>query len=679
MFTLGSHKGMLARCANIALGGFLLIAATTLPADGQQKDKGKTRPAGAPARSAPAVKKDAPRTPPPAARTAPTENRSQQRTPAVNTPVPGGRSGNARSEGARSNANSNANKSGNAPNRMGGRSSTPAPGRQRETPPSVSRESTPARGNTGMQPKSAPGRTNERVGSAPASAGRERNVNRPPDRGNPAVQPGRTNERVGSAPAGAGRDRNLNRPEDRRVAPGTQPAGRGDVRRDARDAPRPGINRDQRGNVEAFRSKSGSEVRLRRDGGVSTVRSGDMTIRHGAGNSRRIVVERKDRTIISANRAGHGFVQRPFASRGHEFVNRTYYEHGRSYSRYYRPYNFHGVMLNGYIPNRFYSAGFYGWAYQPWSSPVYFGWGWMNAPWYGYYRGYFAPAAYYTSPGFWMADYILSVQLAAEYADRGQAAPLYGAVPLSPAVRQAIASEVDQQLALERAEAQALARNDLPDPSAGFPRLLSDNNPHVFVVGNPLDVADAAGNPCFVSRGDVLRLTAPLPAEASFAYLEVIAAKPGSCGIGATVSVSLEDLQDTYNQMRETISQGLEELRSRAGKNGVPRLPKDAGGPKPASFVAGAPPPDPQVAAELTQQVEAADRIDQEATKEAAQARDVTGETVEPITITLGQTIEEVVALMGNPKQIVKLGNKEIYVYADMKITFVGGKVGNVE
>jgi len=631
MFTLGSHKGILARCASIALSGFLLIAATAVPADGQQKDKGKTQPAGAPARSAPTVKRETPRTPPPAARTAPTENRPQRRTPAVNTPAPAGRSGNARNEGARANAN----KSGDASKTMGGRSSTPAPGPQRGTPATVSREPNPARGNTGMPPKPA---------------------------------------------ANAGRDRNANRPADRRVTPTPQPGGRNDGRRDARNTPTPGANRDQRGKVEAFRSKSGSEVRLRRDGGVSTVRSGDMTIRHGAGNSRRIVVERKDRTIISANRAGHGYVQRPFASRGHEFVNRTYYQNGRPYSRYYRPYSFRGVMLNGYVPNRFYSAGFYGWAYQPWSSPVYFGWGWMNAPWYGYYRGYFTPAAYYVSPGFWMADYILSVQLAAEYADRTQPAPLYGAVPLSPAVRQAIASEVDRQLALERAEAEALARNDLPDPLAGFPRLLTDNNPHVFVVGNPLDVADAAGNPCVVGRGDVLRLTTPPPADANFAYLEVIAAKPGSCGIAATVSVTLEDLEDTYNQMRETISQGLEELRSRAGKNGVPRLPKDAGAPKPASFVADAPPPDPQVAAELAQQVAAADRVDQEAAKEAAEAqtRDVTGETVEPITITLGQTVEEVVALMGNPKQIVKLGNKEIYVYADMKITFVGGKVGDV-
>ena len=494
---------------------------------------------------------------------------------------------------------------------------------------------------------------------------------------NPAAGRDSSGSRVGS-------DRETNRPADHRVPPVTA-EGRGDVRRDGRRDPKvdtrgpsSGITRDQRGKVEAFRSKSGSEVHLRPNGGVSAVRSGDMTIHHGAGNSRRIVVERKDRTIISANRAGHGYVQRPFASRGHEFVNRTYYQNGHAYARYYRPYGFHGLTLNSYVPTRYYAAGFYGWAYRPWSSPVYYGWGWMNAPWYGYYRGYFTPAAYYTSAGFWLADYILSVELAADYADRGQAAPLYGAVPLSPDVRQTIASEVERQLALERADAEALARNDLPDPLAGLPRLLADNNPHVFVVSSPLDVTDTSGNLCVASRGDVLRLATAPPPDANFAYVQVIASKPGGCRIGSTVSVSLEDLQDTYNQMRETISQGLEELRCQAGKDGVPRLPKDVGGPIPASFVADAPPPDPQVAAELAQQVQAAERVDQEASNEATLAH-ANEAPAEPVTIELGQTIEQVMTLMGNPKQIVNLGGKQIYVYADLKITFVGGRVTNVE
>jgi hypothetical protein len=50
-----------------------------------------------------------------------------------------------------------------------------------------------------------------------------------------------------------------------------------------------------------------------------------------------------------------------------------------------------------------------------------------------------------------------------------------------------------------------------------------------------------------------------------------------------------------------------------------------------------------------------------------------------PKTIALGQTKDEVVGIFGQPKKIANLGAKEIYYYPDMKVTFVNGKVSNVE
>jgi hypothetical protein len=47
--------------------------------------------------------------------------------------------------------------------------------------------------------------------------------------------------------------------------------------------------------------------------------------------------------------------------------------------------------------------------------------------------------------------------------------------------------------------------------------------------------------------------------------------------------------------------------------------------------------------------------------------------------IALGQTIQQVVAIMGQPKQIVDLGAKKVYTYQDLKIVFVNGKVNTVE
>jgi hypothetical protein len=48
-------------------------------------------------------------------------------------------------------------------------------------------------------------------------------------------------------------------------------------------------------------------------------------------------------------------------------------------------------------------------------------------------------------------------------------------------------------------------------------------------------------------------------------------------------------------------------------------------------------------------------------------------------TIKLGQTPEEVVAILGLPEKKVDLGTKLIYTYKDMKIVFVDGKVADVE
>jgi len=51
----------------------------------------------------------------------------------------------------------------------------------------------------------------------------------------------------------------------------------------------------------------------------------------------------------------------------------------------------------------------------------------------------------------------------------------------------------------------------------------------------------------------------------------------------------------------------------------------------------------------------------------------------EPQEIHLGQTIDQVVSTLGKPMKTVDLGAKQIYVYKDLKITFVNGKVSDVQ
>jgi hypothetical protein len=51
----------------------------------------------------------------------------------------------------------------------------------------------------------------------------------------------------------------------------------------------------------------------------------------------------------------------------------------------------------------------------------------------------------------------------------------------------------------------------------------------------------------------------------------------------------------------------------------------------------------------------------------------------QPATIQMGQSIDEVRASLGAPEKIVDLGKKQIYVYKDLKVTFLDGKVADVQ
>ena len=455
-----------------------------------------------------------------------------------------------------------------------------------------------------------------------------------------------------------------------------------------------GITRAADGKPESFRGRDGSEARFRRDGSVHEVRAREMTIIHGPGGSRRIVVERVDHSRIVAYRGGYGYVQRPFLYRGHEFAGRTYFYRGRPYALYYQRYPYRGVFLEGYRPYRYYGNAFYGWAYNPWRSPVRYSWGWAGDPWYGYYGGYFTPYPSYTSASFWLTDYLIAASLQQAYQQRldSQAAAFApansgGGVVLTPEVKQAIADEVQGQLALENSESRTVASGgDVDINSSGLPRILAEtspSHPHVFVVAGSLEVTDATGQECDLTEGDVLRLSTAPPPDATSASLQVFASKNQSCPRGAWVSVGLADLQEMQNHMRASIDQGLQELQ--AHPNGLPAPPPASVISVQASFAQIAPPADPNVSNELQQQAREADTAEQGVLNEvklednSGSVSDSSIPSKSPVQISLGQTIREVVAALGDPKQVVNLGSKRIYVYPDLKITFVDGRVTDVQ
>lgn len=51
----------------------------------------------------------------------------------------------------------------------------------------------------------------------------------------------------------------------------------------------------------------------------------------------------------------------------------------------------------------------------------------------------------------------------------------------------------------------------------------------------------------------------------------------------------------------------------------------------------------------------------------------------EPQTIQMGMTIDQVQGTLGKPEKMVNLGPKQIFVYKDMKVTFINGRVVDVQ
>jgi hypothetical protein len=450
--------------------------------------------------------------------------------------------------------------------------------------------------------------------------------------------------------------------------------------------------------------KSGSAIRTRPGGRVSDVHDArrGMDVHHNLGGGRRVSVERADHSRVVAERGRRGYVERGYSYHGHDFGRRAYYYHGHEYNRYYRGYGYRGLYLNVYAPGFYYGPGFYGWAYNPWAAPIAFGWGWGGNPWYGHFGYYFAPYPVYPSAAFWLTDYIISQDLQAAYAAHQEAQEAYGTPPaaaggqpvLTPEVKQMIADEVKNQLALENQEATQNAANQDVDPgSSGVARLLSDGRPHVFVAGGNLDVTDATGKECVVSDGDTLQLREPPPSDATTANLVVLSSKGNpECQIALTVSVQLTDLQEMQNHMRETIDQGLKDLQDKQGTGGLPAAPPSAQAPPAtAQYAAVAPPPEPNLSADIQQQDQQSDQAEKEVTAEAAQdgAAPAAGAEAAPggpsapaaptASIELGQTTDQVKGSLGEPKRVANLGTKVIYYYDGMKVTFKDGKVSDVQ
>jgi len=436
--------------------------------------------------------------------------------------------------------------------------------------------------------------------------------------------------------------------------------------------------------------KNGNAIQRRPNGKVSDVHdaSRNMDVHNGLNGSKRVSVQRPDHSQVVAQRGRPGYVQRSFSHNGHQYASRAYYYHGHEYTRYYSSYTYRGVYMNVYAPGYYYSPGFYGWAYNPWGVPIVYPWGFAGLAWYGYYGPYFAPYSAYPTASLWLTDYMISADVAADYQaqqDAGLPPPdVQGESPATADVKQMVADEVRRQLALENNEAQQNAQGQAADPAgSSIARDLTDGQPHTFVAGGDLDVVDTAGAECAISGGDVLELTSPPDPSSPSANLVVLASKGGKeCPKADVVGVQLADLQEMQNHMRETIDQGLQQLQAKQGQGAIPAEPPSAqAAPVNVAFAQDAPPVDPNGAAVVNQAIADSGQAE---TQVIGQAQQETGQSyaapaAAPVTIAIGQTIDDVTTNKGQPVTIIDLGAKKIYKYSDMKITFKSGKVSDVE
>ena len=351
------------------------------------------------------------------------------------------------------------------------------------------------------------------------------------------------------------------------------------------------------GRLVEFR-RPGEVATFRDNGHLAHLHTATMDITHGPRGQRMVVTERPDHSRIVGFGAHSGYVRQTLSISGNTYTERKYIIGPFTQTRVYATYSYHGVALDHYVPRYTYAPAFYGWAYYGWDRPSAYAWGWDGQPWLGYYGGYFSPALAYASGAAWLADFYLGQTLSTGYQQQnsgdgeqsaddgvlmsdgsmGQSNDAYSPVdtPITPDVRQAIADEVQQQLAYENAAAaQPTQASTLTD----LPQVLTPG--HLFVVNEPLNVLTLDQRSCDLSAGNVLQLVAPPADGSAVANLNVMSSRKADCPAGLQVTISLNDLQEMQNNFRAQLDAGLQTMHDKQGQGGLPGAPNSAIAPPP--------------------------------------------------------------------------------------------------
>lgn len=568
--------------------GIIILAIIIAPAWAQNK-KGESAPHAAPQQHNAPAAKPAPARPAPQAQRPNTGGGGARPSPSGGSARPaagGGSAGGARPGGS-------------TPPKTAGDTYKPAPGYG---------------GAGGAKP--AVGGNRPGGGAKPAVGG-----NRPGAAPGGGAKPAVGGNRPGAAPGG-GKPGAAARPAPAKFNPPAgakaSPNARGGNTYTAKNGTQ--FNTGRGGNLTSMKTKGGATARFGSNGKVAQIRTNNMTINRGPRGGRVVESRLRGGGRVVSYGGRRGFVERPFNRGGRPYMRRTYFYGGRPYAAVYRGYYWGGHPYFGYVPGFYYGVGFYGWAYNPWASPIAWGWGWGGSPWYGYYGGYFAPYPVYAAPAFWLTDYVISQNLQAAYeaqqAAQANAAAAAAAPPpaadstavtLTPEVKQAIADEVRAQIEAEKAAA-ASPQATAPVPAASanaapaaatpentqLPDALNPKN-RTFIVSTTLAETTEDGTACSLSPGDVLTRIGDTPDANQNVNVMITSGQNADCPTGTQVAVAVSDLQDMHNDFRQKMDTGLQSLADNQGKKGMPSSPA----PDRKASPAGTAQPDSDAATEL--------------------------------------------------------------------------------
>lgn len=316
---------------------------------------------------------------------------------------------------------------------------------------------------------------------------------------------------------------------------------------------------------------------------------------------------------------GHsGFVERDMRRPG--FHERTYYDHGRVHAFVYRDHVYRYGRYPVYVPAYYYHPAFYGMFVTRWAGPS-FSFSWASSPGYAGYGAYFAPQPVYASPNAWMADYIINSNLQANYQaqqDAGSDAVAdgdQGQVEQQNATPQPIPQDVRdtyaQQVQATAAEQQSEASGQQPSDDA-----TGALSPKFRVFQSYSDVeADNGGRQCALVGGDFVRREEDTPdGNKTVAVTVVTVAVPSQshCPANARVRLSVDTLQDWYNNFLQAQQAGMDAMAANQGQNGFPAV-ADTG--RTDNALGQATPDDPNaVATAIQQQSDAAKGMQASAT-----------------------------------------------------------------